>query len=247
MIAEPQERTLPGVVTAQSALSDEEVREERRESMLRERYGLLLASLVVLFLVQGIAPGGRWQEVLITALSASTLVLALRAGEASERIARLAVVGGVILVATVAVLALTGTTNTGAARLASALLIAIAPPAIALGVIRGLRERGHTTVQAVLGVLCLYLMIGMVCAFLYGTIDNLGGAPVFANDVTATTAHCLYFSFTTLTTVGYGDILTRSDLGHTLAVSEALVGQIYLVTVVALLVSDLGSRRTRSP
>ena len=65
--------------------------------------------------------------------------------------------------------------------------------------------------------------------------------------MTATTAHCLYFSFATLTTVGYGDVLTRSDLGHTLAVTEALVGQIYLVTVVALLVSDLGSRRTRSP
>ena len=149
--------------------------------------------------------------------------------------------------ATVAALALTGTTNTGAARLASGLLIAVAPPAIAIGVIRGLRARGHTTVQAVLGVLSFYLMIGMFCAFAYGTIDNLGGAPVFANDVTATTAHCLYFSFVTLTTVGYGDVLTRSDLGHTLAVTEALVGQIYLVTVVALLVSDLGSRRTPAP
>ena len=214
--------------------------------MLQERYGLLLASLVVLFLVQGIAPGGPWQEVVITALSVSSLVLALRAGEASVRLARSAVVVGAVLVAAVAVLATTGTTNTGAARLASGLLIAIAPPAIALGVIRALRARGHATVQAVLGVLSFYLMIGMICAFAYGSIDNLGGAPVFANDVAATTAHCLYFSFTTLTTVGYGDVLTRSDLGHTLAVAEALVGQIYLVTVVALLVSDLGARRTGS-
>ena len=235
------------MVAAQSGLSEEEVREELRESRLQERYGLLLASLVLLFLVQGIAPGGPWQEVLITALSASTLVLALRAGEVSPRIARLAMIGGTILVATVAALALTGTTNTGAARLASGLLVAVAPPAIAIGVVRGLRARGHTTVRAVLGVLCFYLMIGMFCAFVYGTIDHLGGGPVFANDVSATTAHCLYFSFVTLTTVGYGDVLTRSDLGHTLAVAEALVGQIYLVTVVALIVSDLGSRRTRSP
>jgi hypothetical protein len=235
------------VIAAQSPLSDEEAREERRESRLRERYGLLLGSLGVLFLVQGIAPGGPWQEVLITALSAITLVLALQAGEVAPRTALLATVAGVILVATVAALALTGTENAGAARLASGLLIAVAPPAIAIGVLRGLRARGHTTVQAVLGVLCFYLMIGMFCAFVYGTIDHLGNAPVFANDVAATTAHCLYFSFVTLTTVGYGDVLTRSDLGHTLAVTEALVGQIYLVTVVALLVSDLGSRHTRSP
>ncbi len=235
------------MVTAQSGRFEEETRAKRREARLQERYGLLLGSLVVLFLVQGIAPGGPWQEVLITALSATTLVLALRAGEVSGPIVPLAIAAGAILVTAVAALALTGTANTGPARIASGLLVAVAPPAIAVGVIRGLRARGHTTVQAVLGVLCLYLMFGMFCAFAYGTIDNLGGAPVFANDVAATTAHCLYFSFTTLTTVGYGDVLTRSDLGHTLAVSEALVGQIYLVTVVALLVSDLGSRRTRSP
>ena len=235
------------MVAAESRLSAEEARQERRESRLRERYGLLLASLVVLFFVQGTAPGGPWQEVLITALSASTLVLALQAGESSPQVAWLGMVAGMILVAMVAVLALTGTENASAARLASGLLVAVAPPAIAIGVLRGLRAHGHTTVQAVLGVLCLYLMIGMFCAFAYGTIDHLGGAPVFANDVTATTSHCLYFSFTTLTTVGYGDVLTRSDLGHTFAVTEALVGQIYLVTVVALLVSELGSRRTRSP
>jgi 4-amino-4-deoxy-L-arabinose transferase-like glycosyltransferase len=182
------------VVAAQSGLSDEKARAERRESRMRERYGLLLASLVVLFLVQGIAPGGPWQEVLITALSASTLVLALQAGEVSLPLVRLAIFAGAILVTAVAALALTDTTNTGAARVASGLLIAVAPPAIAIGVLRGLRARGHTTVQAVLGVLCLYLMIGLFCAFAYGTIDNLGGAPVFANDVAATTAHCLYFS-----------------------------------------------------
>ena len=214
--------------------------------MLRQRYGLLLASLVVLFLVQGIVPGGPWQEVLITALSAGTLVLALRAGEVTSRVGRLGVAVGVALVAAVTVLALTGTTNTATARLASGMLVAVAPPAVAIGVVRGVRERGRATVQAVLGVLCLYLLIGMFCAFVYGSIDHLGGAPVFAGGAAATTSHCLYFSFTTLTTVGYGDLTARSNLGHTIAVAEALVGQIYLVTVVALLVSDLGRRRDAS-
>jgi hypothetical protein len=56
-------------------------------------------------------------------------------------------------------------------------------------------------------------------------------------------SHCLYFSFTTLATVGYGDFVARTDLGHTLAISEALIGQIYLVTVVSLIISNL--RRPR--
>ena len=57
--------------------------------------------------------------------------------------------------------------------------------------------------------------------------------------------HQLYFSFTTLTTVGYGDYTAASNLGHTLAMAEALIGQIYLVTVVAVIVSNLGRSRMR--
>jgi hypothetical protein len=43
----------------------------------------------------------------------------------------------------------------------------------------------------------------------------------------------------TLTTVCFGDLAARSDLSHTLCVFEALIGQIYLVTVVSVLVSNL--------
>jgi hypothetical protein len=91
-----------------------------------------------------------------------------------------------------------------------------------------------------MGVLALYMLLGVLFAFVYGAIDRLGGDPFFANGDTTTTSRCLYFSFTTLTTVGYGDFVARSNLGHTLAVFEALIGQIYLVTVVSVLVSNLG-------
>jgi hypothetical protein len=86
----------------------------------------------------------------------------------------------------------------------------------------------------------------MAFAFTYGAIDRLGGHPFFTGDQTATTSHCLYFSFATLTTMGFGDFVARADLGHTLAVLEALIGQIYLVTVVSLIVSNLRPARGRS-
>ena len=96
------------------------------------------------------------------------------------------------------------------------------------------------------GVLCVYILVGMFFGYVYGAIDHSGGHPFFAGDQSATVAHCLYFSFTSLTTVGYGDLTARTNLGHTLSVSEALLGQIYLVTVVSLIVANLGRSRPRA-
>ena len=212
--------------------------------MLRQRYGLLLACLFVLFVVLGIAPGGPWQDALITALAAATLIFALRAGEVTPRVTAVVTVLATGVAIAVAVLAAAGAETEAAARVAAGSLVCIAPPAIAVGVVRGLRERGGATVQAIMGVLCIYLLMGMFYAFLYGAIDRLGGAPFFNGGISASASHCLYFSFTTLTTVGYGDLTARTDLGHTLAVTESLFGQIYLVTVVAVLVSGLTRRST---
>ncbi len=58
----------------------------------------------------------------------------------------------------------------------------------------------------------------------------------------------LYFSFTTMTTVGFGDLTAAGDAGRMLAITEALLGQLYLVSVVALIVANLGrTRRPRGP
>jgi hypothetical protein len=93
-------------------------------------------------------------------------------------------------------------------------------------------------IEAVMGVLSLYILLGMLFAFVFGAIDRYD-SPFFSGGASATVSQCLYFSFTTLTTVGYGDLTARTDLGHTLSVFEALIGQIYLVTVVSLIVGNL--------
>ena len=142
--------------------------------------------------------------------------------------------------------ALGGGIGEGAALAMNAALVALGPPAIAVGIVRDLRVSGQVRVQAVMGVLAFYLLVGMLFAFTYGAVDQFGGDPFFAGGQEATASHFLYFSFITLTTVGYGDFTARSDLGHTLAVFEALLGQIYLVTVVSLIVSNLRPARPRT-
>jgi hypothetical protein len=209
----------------------------------RERYGVLLGAIIIAFAFQGIAGPGRWQEILISVLLGVTLLLALRVAEAKPRLMRPAVIIVIALILASLIEALSGTVDGGASRIANALLVALAPPAIIIGVVRTVRARQGVTFEAVLGVLCVYLLLGMFFAFVYGSVDRFGGAPFFAGGQQAGLSNCLYFSFTTLTTAGYGDFTARTNLGHTLSVFEALLGQIYLVTVVSLLVANLGRGR----
>jgi hypothetical protein len=217
----------------------------RRRIGPEHRYGLLLLATIASLGVQGIVPPSPVQEVVVTALAAASLVLAFRAAGLSARLVGYAAVVATTVIVLSAVRATTGAVSEGAVTVVNAAVVALGPPAVAGGVWRDLRATREVRVQSVMGVLSLYLLLGMFFAFLYGAIDRLGGGPFFANGNSATTSHCLYFSFTTLTTVGYGDFVARTDTGHTLAVFEALIGQIYLVTVVSLIVSNLGRGRVR--
>jgi hypothetical protein len=122
------------------------------------------------------------------------------------------------------------------------LLVALAPAAIARGVLIDFRERGTVSLHTMFGVLCIYLLVGSLFAFLFGIVDDLASTPFFASGAGANTSDFLYFSFATLTTVGYGDLTAATDLGRSLAIAEALIGQIYLVTVVAVIVGAFGRR-----
>ena len=212
----------------------------------RERFGLLLGAILTAFAIQGVASPEKWEEVLVAALLGVTLLLALWTADARPRIIRGAVVIVALVILASVVEAANGNVDGRAVRIANALLVTLAPPAIIIGVVRSLRARQTVTIEAVFGVLCVYILLGMFFAFLYGAIDNLDGEAFFAAGAKGTVSNCLYYSFTTLTTVGYGDLTSSSNLGHTLSVSEALVGQIYLVTVVSLIVANLGRGRPRT-
>jgi type III secretory pathway component EscS len=208
-------------------------------------YGALLAAILAAFAIQGIAEPGRWELALVTALLGVTLLLSLRIASVRPAILGMVRIIALGLIAFSFAEALTDEVNEQAARLANALLVTFAPPAILMGVIRKLRQTQTVTVEAVIGVLCVYVLLGMFYSFLYGVVDRFGDTQFFAGGQGATVARCLYFSFTTLSTVGYGDLTAATNLGHTLAVSEALFGQVYLVTVVSLIVGNLGRQRRR--
>lgn len=204
--------------------------------------GLLLCTVAASVAVQGALPPGRFQQVLVSVLLAANLILAMLVGRVTPRRLRLAALLALAGVAVNLLRALADVVGEGEVRGMNALVVLFCPPAVAIGVVRALRETRAVRIEAVTGVLSLYMLLGLLFAFVFGAVDHLGGAPFFADDTPATVASCVYYSFVTLATVGYGDIVARTDLGHTLSIFEALIGQIYLVTVVSLIVSNLGRR-----
>jgi hypothetical protein len=103
----------------------------------------------------------------------------------------------------------------------------------------------HPAVHAstVAGALCIYLLVGLFFAFLFGFTTAVGLGPFFVATSHATDVDYLYFSFSTLATVGFGDLVAGTNLGRMLAVTEALFGQMYLATIVALSVGKFGRGR----
>ena len=209
------------------------------------RHGPLLVVTVFSLAVQGTVAPGDLQQVVVTALGGAVLLLAFRAAELPRWAVRSATALALVILALSVVRATAGGIGEGAVRAMNATLLVFGPPAVAVGVVRELRLSGRVRLDAVLGVLSLYMLLGMLFGFVYGALDRFGDEPFFAGAEPATVSHCLYFSFTTLTTVGYGDFVAQTDLGHTLAVFEALIGQIYLVTVVSLIVGNLGRPTSR--
>jgi hypothetical protein len=103
-------------------------------------------------------------------------------------------------------------------------------------------QNPEVTLQTIVGALCVYLLMGLFFSFVFAITAMMSNVPFFVQTEQATTADFIYFSFITLATVGYGDLVARANLGRILAATEGLTGQLYLVTVVALLVSNLNRR-----
>lgn len=194
--------------------------------------------LTATFTFAMIAPAVSWAR-LVNALLVSGAVLAALSRARAGR--RLLGVGLVVIAATIglaAVSAFGGRFQTGASDLLIAGLLALVPVAIVLEFRRNLR----VTVQAIMAALCVYLVLGMLYANIASAVANIGGVAYFAGHPTANTSDYTYFSFITLATVGYGDFVPGLRLGRALAVLEAVMGQLYLVTVVALVIGNLGRR-----
>jgi hypothetical protein len=209
----------------------------------RHRYGPVLVLVATSIVFALAAPEAGWSRAVLALLQGLTLLLALLASDLPTPLLRpLAALASTTALASAVAALLGGDVGVGISRILSGILVVSAPVAIAQGVLRRIRAERRVTVHLVLGVLAIYLLIGVTFAFADGAVDRLGARDFLRSQPDASVADFLYFSFATLTTTGYGDLVPGNDLARSFAILEALTGQIYLVTVVALLVGNLARR-----
>ncbi len=205
------------------------------------RFGGVFVLLILTFVFLASAPpSGRWVPLVGLTLMGTTLlaaILAARSGKVAFYATVIVLLGGFATV----ILTIVGgyASEEAIAYGISALLVLAAPVAI----VRGVIQRGVIDGRTILAALSIYVLAGMLWAFIELTIQAAISQPFFVQTAKGTTSDFLYFSFVTLTTTGYGDLTAAGGLERALAVLEAMFGQIYLVTVVAVLITNLNSSK----
>ena len=208
---------------------------------LDDRYvlsGALILVSIGVFAFAGDGPVGR---TIMVALQGITLLEILHTSRARPRTIRIVAVLTLLAVLGVLWSASFDGKIAHAAPFLVAASLALGAPFV---ILRRLVQQAEIDFRTVAGALCIYLLAGLFCALVYGTMNALQ-KPFFVQPGTGGSADFVYYSFVTLTTVGYGDLTSRTNLGHISSIFESLFGQLYLVSVVALLVANLGRPRPR--
>jgi voltage-gated potassium channel len=197
---------------------------------------IVLAILIIVF-----TPDGTVPRFLALFVLGAALLLALRTAEAPPRVQRYA--AGIVGLASIGAIG-SLVTDRGTPEFAATLtlvLVGLTPLVLASRLVRNPEVTG----QSLIGAACVYLLMGLFFALIFSLTAYVTGSPFFASLSHPSLGDYIYFSYITITTVGYGDLAPATTLGRMLAVTEAMTGQLYLVTVVALLVSNYRGRRSK--
>ena len=195
-----------------------------------DRFGRLLAIIVLTFIVSGISQD--WATSVSAFLNLVLVVVAFRTTSLSVSVPRTAVLAAIAAGAViVSVVADSGTDFAAVSAFAQAALLTV----LVLAIIRAVLKHEQVTIQTIVGAIAAYALIGMAFSWLFLGMDGVSDTQ-FSMDPTDATAYP-EFSFVVLTTLGFGNQLPTASFAARFTVMEAMTGQIFLATFVARLVS----------
>ncbi|HET7016087.1 MAG TPA: ion channel [Streptosporangiaceae bacterium] len=204
-----------------------------QDEQQRHRYGLLLVILLTTYLLSAFLHA-RWLGAFELAMFTVAGLLALRNTPLRSAVVRLAITTAIALSVVMIVIffSIDTPTGRGIAGIWTGLLLLLTVGLL----LRQVLLLPTVTLQSIFGAISAYLIIGLMFATFYSAINNLQGG-FFAGGQPANLSTFQYFSFTTLTTLGYGDFTPVTNGARAVAMIEAMSGQIFLATLVARLVS----------
>lgn len=205
----------------------------------RWRHLALLISILLLFAVTPLAVTFRHGLLILDIAAATILVAASYALSEREHLFTIAVVLSVISIIAAGLLLVFPQRW---AVLVEHGCVVVLVTFFSVSILGYVLRTGRVTVDRIFAAVCVYMLIGFAWTFAYAFLEEMVPGSFVAlsetdqNDYVARVLRLRYFSFITLTTVGYGDIIPRSPTARTMAMLEAVTGQIYLMVLVARLV-----------
>lgn len=212
-------------------------------------FGVFLVLVIATYVAWSLLDYDGWAGFLIVAVTCGTALQGISAADAGKPPHAWAIGAALIACA----LALVGSLVDPSPWLSLGSLIAVALVAVSVvTVVHRIVLAPQVDAEAILGAISVYALLGILFAHIYGAIHHLGPEPFFAGHPDAAGSAFIFFSYTTLTTTGYGNLVPATQPGEMFTGLEMLTGQIFLVTLIARLVAVwkpgelLRSRRGRS-
>jgi len=211
-----------------------------RSFVNQDSYGFVLLLVMVTYTVS-VSITQTWAASIVLTVQVATVWFTLRTSQARPVVRRATDILLCIAAATAVVSFFVHQTGAerGGVFVVCSVLYLIAP----FSIVRHLILRQDVDAETLLGAVAAYLLIGMFFAFAYKAAGILGSVPFYGTAGSGSLSQDLFFSFVTMTTVGYGNLVPAANPGQSLAVLEALIGQLFLVVAVGKIISSFQPRR----
>jgi hypothetical protein len=205
-----------------------------RAEKVRDEFGLVLLLVLVTYVLTSLLRNHGWPAVVLTLATSATSLVALTSSHVKARFVRCALWLSALTVGLAIVSAASGERTF--LNLASVVQIGLLAVAMAAVLQRVVMTAGVDS-RTILGAISVYAVLGILFTFLYGMVDRLQAGAFFEGVAHPQGGDFIFFSYTTLTTTGYGNLVPGGQPGRMIAGLEMMLGQIFLVTLVAGLVS----------
>jgi hypothetical protein len=206
----------------------------RRAQQVSDAFGLVFFLVLLTYVLASLLSNRGWSAVVLTVATSATSVIALTSSHARAGLVRAAIWLSGLTIA----LAIAGAVFGGSLWLNLASVVQVSLLAVAmLSVLRRVVTAPEVGFRTILGAVSVYTVLGILFTFLYGAIDRMQTGAFFESVPHPQGSDFLFFSYTTLTTTGYGNLVAGGQPGRMISGLEMMIGQIFLVTLVAGLVS----------